>query len=351
MRPKTLFTNRTTHAALVLVTLVAACAGKSSSTSTGSPSPNCAALAVCCAAPSLPATELPTCTGGVKGNDDAVCQATLASLNALGYCHASGTSTSSGVGGSGNGGSAGSTTTSSGNGGGGGSTSTTASSSSSAGGPIIQSLSANPTPVTPTGTTVSALVSDSSGVTTLTGGTLTDKVSGTNYGAFSTPGGQGTFLYALTWSALYQAQAISFPAGGSEPRVVTAKFFDMDNRTASQDLTLTLSCGGSATEAPCSAAGCVDFSSDANNCGGCGVVCATKTVCSKGIECACRSGQCSVIYTPVGAADTNCTAACATIGATCAANTCAGFPTGAEGNSNNAIACSAASPDGCCCAE
>jgi hypothetical protein len=204
--------------------------------------------------------------------------------------------------------------------------------------------------VTPSGTTISALVTDTSGVGALTGGTLADKAFGTNYGAFSTPGGQGTFEYAMTWSALYQKHAISFPAGGTEARVVTATFYDTQSRTASQDLTLTLACSA-ATDSPCSD-GCHDLSTDATNCGTCGTVCANTTVCKKGGGvCACHAGHCFSFENPAVVGGGSCNATCQMVGGTCAANTCSGVPTGAVGPSNNSISCGASGPYACCCQQ
>jgi hypothetical protein len=307
-----------------------------------------------------------TCNGTVQAKDDASCKSVLGTLQGLGLCKASASSTSgastastSGASSSGGGGAGGSLGVG-GNGGAGmgGGSSTASSASSSAGGPVIQSLAANPNPVTPTGTTITAVVTDTSGVQALTGGTLKDKVYGTSYGAFQTPGGQGTFTYAMTWSALYQANAISFPPGGSQQRVVTATFFDMQNRTASQDLTLTLECGSS-TMGPCSA-GCLDLTSDKNNCGACGNLCANSNVCKKDtfLACACQAGKCTdTIVTTLGGGSvsgSSCNAVCQSLGATCVTNTCPTLPMGgASSPQNQPISCSSTTPapGACCCAQ
>jgi hypothetical protein len=212
-------------------------------------------------------------------------------------------------------------------------------------------LSANPNPVTPTGTMITAVVTDTSGVQTLTGGTLKDKVYGTSYGAFQTPGGQGTFDYAMTWSALYQAHPISFAPGGSEMRVVTATFFDMQNRTTSQDLILTLECGSS-TGGPCSD-GCKTLATDLSNCGACGNVCAMSNVCKKDSynACSCQAGHCFDIIVTSVVGGSSCNAVCQSLGATCVTNTCSSLPTGAVNQSNSPIACSSGSPGACCCQQ
>jgi hypothetical protein len=301
-----------------------------------------------------------TCTGTVQAKDDVSCKSVLTTLEGLGFCKAttgsmstgsstssSGTS-SSGGGGAGTGGNPGT----GGNGGAGtGGSSTASSASSSAGGPVIQSLAANPNPVTPTGTTITAVVTDTSGVTALTGGTLKDKMYGTSYGAFQTPGGQGTFTYVMTWSALYQANPISFPPGGSVQRVVTATFFDMQNRTASQDLTLTLECGSS-SGSPCSM-GCLNLTNDLSNCGACGNVCANSNVCKKDSynACACHAGHCTdtIVTSVVGGA--TCNAVCQSLGASCVTNTCPTLPLGGASQTNTDISCAAAGPAACCCSQ
>ena len=333
---------------LVLFSLASACSKSSS------PTTNCTVLSVCCAAPGFPEAERATCASTVSSGDDTSCQSVLSALSSLGYCHAGSGGSSGGAGGNGGGsGGAG------GNGGASASTSSQTSTSGSgvgsttsggAGGPVIQSLSANPNPLTPTGTTVSAVVTDTSGLSDLSGGTLTDKVYGTNYGAFVTPGGQGTFIFSLTWSELYQAHAINFAAGSSESRVVTANFFDAQSRTASQDVTLTLQCAA-ATDGPCSA-GCTNLTTDGMNCGACGTVCTTASVCQQENACACRAAHCSdIVFAARAGGGASCNAICQKLGGTCAPNTCNTLAMGAEGQTNNAIPCSDTTdaPYACCC--
>jgi hypothetical protein len=196
---------------------------------------------------------------------------------------------------------------------------------------------------------VSAVVTDTDGVATLTGGTLADKMYGTNYGAFSTPGGQGTFVYAMTWSALYQAHPISFAPGGSEQRVLTSTFFDMKNRTTSQDLTLTLQCG-SATDSPCSDS-CKDLATDESNCGSCGNACANGAVFKDAhADSGCRAGHCSAVDDSDTLAGASCNAMCQTIGAKCVTNTCLSVPSGAGGPHYETASCSD-TWHVCCCQQ
>jgi hypothetical protein len=114
---------------------------------------------------------------------------------------------------------------------------------------------------------ISAIVTDPNGVGDLAGGVLKDPVSGTTYGVFGTPGGQGTFSYILTWSQIDQVRPIgNLPPGGTT-RDVLAIFYDNGNLTAQQSLTLTLSCSGGL--AVCGGA-CVDLKSSPSDCGSCG---------------------------------------------------------------------------------
>jgi len=354
------------HATLALVTLAMAC-GKTSSAG-GS---HCVALSGCCAALSFPAAEVPSCTVAVKTNNDGVCQSNLSAFSSLGYCMStagngrsgstssanggsgsggsspgSSTNGSCGNGGSGDGGSGGAGGGSSGNGGNSSNSTSSSSGGSSSGGPVIQSLTANPPSVTPMGTTITAIVAD--GVSPVVGGTLTDKVSGTTFGVFS---GQGAFAYSLTWAALYQANAIDFPAGGSEPRVVTARFFDNNGHTTSQNLTLTLECGSS-SESPCSDT-CKDFITDSANCGACGTTCTNSVVCQQGgSACACRRGHCSDTVNSEMEAGASCDAVCQKLSARCVPNTCPGFPTCAQDRDGNNVArCDSSSLFHTCCCQ
>lgn len=213
----------------------------------------------------------------------------------IGSCVASGNSGTSTSGGS-----TATTTTSSGGtttGGTSGWTTTTTTTTSSGSGsttggpngpPTISSLSANPTTLSGwDSTTISAIVSDPDGLSDLSGGVLKDPSTGQTYGAFSTPGGQGTFTYSLTWDALNAMSPLTFPAGGGT-RAVEAVFYDNHGHTTAQQLTLTLRCSTS-TNAICGGS-CVDLSSDSNNCGSCGNAVASGGSCSNG-QVACPQYQ------------------------------------------------------------
>jgi hypothetical protein len=200
---------------------------------------------------------------------------------------------------------------------------------------------------------ISAVVSDTSGVANLTGGTLIDQPSGTNYGAFLTPGGQGTFVYALTWQQIYQAQAITFAPGGSVQRIVIGRFFDNQGRSTEQSVTVTLECGD-ATSSPCSTA-CMNLTQDPDNCGVCATACSKTQTCGAGASCQCLAGHCTARVATTNDKGTvsgaSCDAACQSLGANCVANTCSGLPTGAIQPSNAAISCSSTSTPGVCCCQ
>jgi hypothetical protein len=117
---------------------------------------------------------------------------------------------------------------------------------------------------------VSALVTDPDGVQDLVGGTLADAAANSTYGAFTTPGGQGTFTYSLKWSAVDMAKAIGDLPSGGGTRDVVATFFDSHGHATSKTLTLTLGCPV-VTDGVCDGA-CVDLEMDPKNCGACGVI-------------------------------------------------------------------------------
>jgi hypothetical protein len=107
--------------------------------------------------------------------------------------------------------------------------------------PRLLSLSANPLPLTPSmPTVISALVSDPQGLATLAGGKLNDE-NGVTLGVFSTPGGQGTFTYALAWGALQQNSPINFSLDGGVRRV-TAIFYDADGNHIAEPFPVALAC-------------------------------------------------------------------------------------------------------------
>ena len=184
--------------------------------------------------------------------------------------------------------------------------------SSSPESPIFQSLSASPTDVGMSGTTISAIVTDPQGISDLAGGTVIDKSTGTTYGAFGTPGGQGTFVFTLTWTAMNDITPIDDMAGSREARTITARFFDNEGNTVSQDLTLKLACDVD-TQSACSGT-CFDLTDNSNNCGSCGYVC--KSNATLGLNAAtCATSLCTSVQESTNRV--SCTDLCAASGATC----------------------------------
>lgn len=153
--------------------------------------------------------------------------------------------------------------------------------------PAIVSLTANPTALTPGASTViSAIVSDPDGLSDLAGGTLKSS-TGQTYGAFSTPGGQGTFTYSLSYSDMQALHAFDIPAGGGT-QTVQAVFFDNHGHQTAQTLTLTVQCP-TASNATCNGA-CTDLQADPSNCGACGGSVPSGGSCANGVP-KCTSGK------------------------------------------------------------
>jgi hypothetical protein len=152
---------------------------------------------------------------------------------------------------------------------------------------VIASLTSSPTT---DGTTISAIVTEAPGGAMVAGGTLIDKPTQHTYGAFSTPGGQGTFIYDLPWEAVNMVQPISFPAGSKGTRTVTARFFDSASNVTSQDLTLTVGCPAP-TQAGCAGV-CIDVLNDDRHCGSCTNDCTALGVTT---FATCSNGSCGHI--------------------------------------------------------
>jgi hypothetical protein len=175
-------------------------------------------------------------------------------------------------------------------------------------GPVIVSLTASPSIVGSNGTTISAIVNEPPGGGTVSGGTLSDTLTNTPYGAFTTPGGQGTFVFALTWNALNMAQEIGVGLGQTAARMVTATFFDNEGRMTSQTLTLTLAC--EAGKAACNG-NCISVQSDDQHCGSC------TNDCSKfSADAVCSAGHCTQIE-ETSTTLMSCAAVCSAVGLQC----------------------------------
>jgi hypothetical protein len=224
--------------------------------------------------------------------------------------------------------------------------------------PRIISLSASPMIIGPgESTRISAVVGDDDGVETLAGGTVTDVPSGSVLGAFSTPGGLGTFEYTVTWRALDTASSIALPSGGGARRL-RATFFDNEGNETSGELDITLRCPtttdavcagecadlatslehcgrcdravpsgqicrsgvpGCATGLTLCGTSCVDLQSDEPNCGRCGNDCGAYAV-SHGLSrtsMQCDAGVCQYRASATSTTTTSCAALCGTWGLTC----------------------------------
>lgn len=142
-----------------------------------------------------------------------------------------------------------------------------------------------------------ALVTDPQGIDDLIGGELL--LGSINLGAFATGAQEGAYEISLSWQDMQDAQAIEFPYGETEERVLTARFYDQAGQNATRDLILTMTCNG---EAACNGA-CIDTMSDHNNCGACGSVCG-----------ACSRGECPACLAPVTG---NCFEVCGSRGLAC----------------------------------
>jgi hypothetical protein len=151
--------------------------------------------------------------------------------------------------------------------------------------------------------TFTAVLTDPNGIADLVGGALSDQ-NGATYGAFQASGQMGSFQLTVSWDQMNQAAPIDFAYGANEMRVFTAKFFDMEGKSAQMSTTITLTCNGLQAVA----GACYDTMNDAANCGMVGHAC-SQTVCYHG-ECA-QFASCAN-------ASTSCNAICTAMGKVCA---------------------------------
>lgn len=143
------------------------------------------------------------------------------------------------------------------------------------------------------------------------GGNLTGLSSGTvvlqnNGGDSLSVGANGGFTFpsAVAYGNPYNVTVSSEPANLSCP-------VSHSSGTVSTNVTdVSVSCSCASGYNLCSGA-CVNTSSDASNCGGCGVVCAANQACSSG---SCVAAPCST--------NANCTGGDVCLGGTCQAPTC-----------------------------
>ncbi len=156
-----------------------------------------------------------------------------------------------------------------------------------------------------------ATVSHPGGLSEIVGGTLEHNGTGSTYAAFEQTAG-GTFTVSTSWEALHATTPISGPRDGAW--TVEAVFFDNAGASASATLDLMLQCEG----IDVCGGGCVDWTLDGTNCGGCGTVC--------GAGSACNASECA----PVGLSpcfrpdEMTCAEACGELGQVCVENGCNG---------------------------
>lgn len=174
--------------------------------------------------------------------------------------------------------------------------------------PIILSFSTNTSEIDPTDTvSFSVIVSDPQGIDDLIGGQLIDP-GGSTYGTFSTASEEGAYSLSLGWSQVNTVRTIEFEAGSSENRTFRAQFYDAEGNSATDDLSVRLSCARS-DEGACDGE-CISLSSDSDNCGACG------NVCPRG-SYGCAQGHCLVESTCATDVTSNCNQICARDGDVC----------------------------------
>ena len=111
--------------------------------------------------------------------------------------------------------------------------------------PIILSFTTNTSELDPTDTvSFSVIVSDPQGIDDLIGGQLIDP-GGSTYGTFSTASEEGAYSLSLGWSRVNTVRTIEFEAGSSENRTFRAQFYDAEGNSATDDLSVRLSCARS----------------------------------------------------------------------------------------------------------
>jgi hypothetical protein len=133
-------------------------------------------------------------------------------------------------------------------------------------------------------------------------------------GAF-TAEGQGTYSLTLSWDQLNAFSAINFT--GQASVTSRATFYDIEGRTASRDVAITLYCGsGAAPDAAC-AGRCVDLTS-LDTCGSCTTSCASVSAFGPQ-DVACQSPATCVFDLGISdlSPDGGCAATCAIAAGTC----------------------------------
>lgn len=190
------------------------------------------------------------------------------------------------------------------------------------GSPRIISFNSNTTMYSGGTLVFSAIVTDPDGVDDLIGGQLVSPLGGT-YGSFATAAQEGAYSLSLDWNALNQVEAIEGPPSGISRRFI-AQFFDQAGNSATQEITIQIGCGNG-VDSLCQD-GCNDLSSDDFRCGQCGRSCEQVVPANAerdfdlGERQWCHDSQCHFrLINKGGVSFGSCQAACASVGASCAA--------------------------------
>jgi hypothetical protein len=185
-----------------------------------------------------------------------------------------------------------------------------------AGAPIFLTLTANTALLEYQQTlTVAAVLTDPDGIDDLIGGVLVDPTTGNSYGAFMTAAAEGSYSLMVPWAAINTVAAIDADPPGVDRRF-RAEFFDSAGHKTTRDLTVRLRCNapGARTEQAC-CDGKQFFVNARTSCGTCNRAC-VPPAWSSYVFTACTQFHCSAQAAAMPTLQ-SCTAACASLGATC----------------------------------
>lgn len=185
--------------------------------------------------------------------------------------------------------------------------------------PVIIEFSVNPTSISDRESAdFYALVTDPQGIDDLIGGSL--KANGATLAAFSGAADEGSYSTTVDFDTLADAYGQD-SNGPSGTLTLTASFSDQVGNTSTADLDLDLTCDNG--EHLCMD-GCTDVQEDADNCGGCGIDCATEIANSDldplPIGAVCDDMGCvgtSECFTRAAAGNRSCNDVCDDLGADC----------------------------------
>lgn len=183
------------------------------------------------------------------------------------------------------------------------------------GGPKIVSFATNSSSITEGENVLfTASVTHPDGEESISGGNLNTPDGLVTYGPFTSVGG-GNYSVEIRWNQIHDVSPIVFE--DQEIRTFQAHFHDLEGRSATRTVDLTLTCDGNVA---CDAT-CVDLRIDVINCGGCGNNCSIRD----GIG-GCESGAClPTLSECFDVSDfSTCEDYCSSIGESCAESSCGG---------------------------